>query len=204
MDISRNRLVYIVAILGLVGWGGFNLQSHFDPLADVDEKIYDVLMTIGVVTVLMERVLEMLLKIWRGTGKINLATDLSKKKERLIVVKEKFMKGELDKTDFTAAQDEVNQATNTLEVYRSETRNIALRVSLLLGVIIALSGFRVLGSLYDPCNVDNDMQVILFYMTDIFLTAGLISGGSDGLHKFTSTLGSFFDQTNQRLKSPTT
>lgn len=97
MDISRNRIVYIVAILGLVLWGGFNLQSHFEPFPQVKDKIYDVLLTIGVVTVLMERVLEMLLKIWRGTDKIILSTDLTKKKEWLTIVKEKYMKGELDK-----------------------------------------------------------------------------------------------------------
>ena len=199
---TRGRIFYIVFVTILIILGGLNFQGHFNPVKDLDKEIYDVIISIGVVTILMERVLEILIKIWRGTEKIKLEAERDKILEVLKLEKQKVKEGQLAITTFNITQNTFQKADETLQEFRSETTKIALKTSFLIGVFIALVGFRVLGPIYEiPCGFDI-YQKNLFFMTDIFLSAGLISGGSEGLHLLTSVLGNFLTETKKKLKEP--
>ncbi|QNL22642.1 hypothetical protein HZR84_12040 [Hyphobacterium sp. CCMP332] len=197
---TTGRVFYIIIVTILIILGGLNFQAHFNPVKDLNDKIYDIIISIGVVTILMERVLEILIKIWRGTEKIKLESERDKLKERLNLDRQKFKEGILDKDNFKSTQDEFQKADENLEEFRSETTKIALRSSFLIGIFIALVGFRVLGPIYTIPTGFEDFQKNLFYMCDIFLSAGVISGGSEGLHLLTSVLGNFLKETKKNLK----
>ncbi|MEQ8359635.1 MAG: hypothetical protein RH860_09130 [Cytophagales bacterium] len=199
---TTGRVIYIIIVTILIILGGLNFGDHFKPVPGIADSIYDVIISIGVVTILMERVLEILIKIWRGTEKIKLESERNKIQERLTLDRQKFKEGLLDKESFKSTQDEFQSADETLQEFRSETTKIALRTSFLIGVFIALVGFRVLGPIYTIPAGFEDFQKNLFYMCDIFLSAGVISGGSEGLHLLTSVLGNFLTETKKKLKEP--
>ncbi len=197
---TTGRIFYIIIVTILIILGGLNFSDHFDPVEGLADSIEDLIISIGVITILMERVLEILIKIWRGTEKIKLESERDKIKERLALDRQKFKESILDKESFKSTQDEFQKADENLEEFRSETTKIALRSSFLIGIFIALVGFRVLGPIYTFPDGFTDLQQKLFYMTDIFLSAGVISGGSEGLHLLTSVLGNFLRETKKNLK----
>ncbi|WP_414544151.1 hypothetical protein [Nostoc sp. CCY0012] len=48
-----------------------------------------------------------------------------------------------------------------------------------------------------------DNQVTVFRWLDVFLTGGLIAGGSEGIHKLTQVIVEFLEATSQQIKDKT-
>lgn len=81
-------------------------------------------------------------------------------------------------TDTQEKQDN-NQNQKDFEVKR-----IATITSLIVGIAVSLAGVRFLEPFFEIKS--SGYQAILFHALDILLTAGLLSGGSDGIHQLTS------------------
>ncbi len=65
-----------------------------------------------------------------------------------------------------------------------------------LGLVLGFLGFRVLSSIIiEPVN---DVQLVLIGIVDIFLTATLIAGGSQGFHEISKLLRDYFSATNRQ------
>lgn len=93
-----------------------------------------------------------------------------------------------------AALEIKKQLEIDLSEYRAETAKQAVRISYVIGIFIAIAGFRVLNALVDT-QVPND---VLFNAVDIILTGGLIAGGSKGVNGITSLMDSYVN----RAKTP--
>ena len=68
-----------------------------------------------------------------------------------------------------------------------------------IGVIIYLSGVHTIGILFDFSEETNNWQKWLFTGVDLILTAAVIAGGSQGIHKLTSA----YEEIMQTLKKNT-
>lgn len=79
--------------------------------------------------------------------------------------------------------------------HRAKTRNIATVAGLIIGLFISAIGLRILNNFVN-LNIPKDRiyQKNLFNLVDVFLTGGLIAGGSDNIHKITEVYRSFIEK----------
>ena len=146
-----------------------------------------------IIALFVERSLEVLIKAWRQGGKSALEHNLRT-------------------AAATAAEDPAAhaEADRRLQAYRAGTQRRALLVALTLGIMVALSGVRLLGPIFDPTAAtaaaataavaQPPFQQDLFHFTDILLTAGLIAGGSATLHELLALIDDFLRSSRTRAK----
>jgi hypothetical protein len=89
-----------------------------------------------------------------------------------------------------------------LSAYKSQTRKFAMWTALLVGWLISGVGVRSLDALVQPIqgSMYSGVQSLLLHVLDVFLTGGLIAGGSDGIHKITQLFGTYFDETRAGIR----
>ena len=109
-----------------------------------------------VVALFVERSLEVLIKAWRQGGKSRLQEEVR-----------------------SAEEGAKAEAEKALEEYKAGTQRRALLVGLTLGILVSVSGVRLLGPIFE-FGVESawSFQQAIFQFTDIIVTAGLIAGGS--------------------------
>ena len=130
-----------------------------------------------VVALFVERSLEVLLKAWRQGGKTRLEEQARA----------------ADDSGRAAAESE-------LQEYRAGTQKRALLAGLTLGIMVSLSGVRLLGPIFDFGAAASGFQQGLFQFTDILLTAGLIAGGSATIHELMALIDDFLRASRKRAK----
>ena len=95
------------------------------------------------------------------------------------------------KKELAETKEKLETAENDLYLYRSQTKAIIARLSLLTGITISLAGVRILQPF---TNVTLEgQQLALFNAVDILLTGGLFAGGSEGVHRLTKVYESITD-----------
>ena len=131
-----------------------------------------------IVALFVERALEVLIKAWRGEGKIRLEQQLN-----------------------AAAVDDPTRITDKLEEYRAGTQRRALLVGLTLGILVSVSGVRLLAPIFQfDGAIGWTFQKAVFYFTDIVITAGLIAGGSSSIHELMALIDDFLKASRKRAK----
>lgn len=80
--------------------------------------------------------------------------------------------------------DQDNPDTNSNSSLKSDNKRIATIASLIVGTAVSFAGVRFLEPFFEISSLE-DYQAQLFHAVDILLTAGLLSGGSDGIHQVT-------------------
>ena len=122
-----------------------------------------------IVALFVERSLEVLIKAWRQGGKSRLEE-------------------EVRSADESAKAD----AEKELGEYRAGTQRRALLAGLTLGILVSLSGVRLLGPIFEFGITDAwSFQQAVFQFTDIIVTAGLIAGGSATIHELMALVDDF-------------
>ena len=139
------------------------------------------------VTIIIERSVEIILKVWRGEGRAKKDEDITLATANLEKAQNPASKLDLELTEKNKRIAEIN-----LTNYKQQTGVLAIRLSYTVGIVISLAGFRVLENLYEADGLAG-FQGGMFHFIDIILTAGLIAGGSKGLHLLTQTFGDFFE-----------
>jgi hypothetical protein len=93
-----------------------------------------------------------------------------------------------------------------LENYRYATKKYTLWVSFIIGLSVSAAGIRTLGSLVEHVPSLIGEQKLIFQFLDILITAGLLAGGSEGIHhimetivNYSKNLGLKVDAENQKL-----
>jgi hypothetical protein len=135
------------------------------------------------VSLFIERALEVLLTPWRAEGSERLQGDLRAASK---------------------ADGPLKAATaQKLIAHRSTTQRIAFAGGVTLGVVFAALGIRALGLFVDPAvfKALPAVQKKLFTVADVLLTGAVLGGGSDGLHKLISVFTTFLDTTAARTKA---
>lgn len=107
-----------------------------------------------IVALFVERSLEVLIKAWRQGEKTRLEGEMR------------------------SAEESGGAAEKNLQEYKAGTQRRALLVGLTLGILVSLSGVRLLGPIFEFADGGASFQLAVFQFTDITLTAGLIAGGS--------------------------
>ena len=100
------------------------------------------------------------------------------------------------------SKDEADSA-KALREYKHASRKIVLWVNLFVAIAISVAGVRGISPLIEATSLDSvsEWQVMLFQLCDIILTAGVIAGGSDGIHKIARVFGNFMDSTAERARA---
>lgn len=130
-----------------------------------------------VVALFVERSLEVLLKAWRQGGKTRLEESVR-----------------------SAGEDGKPAAEKALREYTTGTQRRALLVGLTLGIMVSLSGVRLLGPIFAIEDAEV-FQKAAFQFTDILLTAGLISGGSATIHELMALVDDFLKTSRRNARS---
>jgi len=145
-------------------------------------QLMSILMPLLVISLFLERAVEVLVNAWRQGGRDRLELALEAQRDQ----------GE----PTTALRHE-------LSAYRDGTRCAALLTSMVAGVLLAALGLRSLELL-----VDADMlaafpawQQTSLAAIDIVITGALLAGGADGIHKIISTFTTFLDVSSKRLRA---
>jgi len=98
------------------------------------------------------------------------------------------------------AVEEHQKAVTKIETYRAGTQVRTTIWSLFLGGLIAVAGVRALDSFMDPPGSGSDFLKYLFIGVDVALTAALLGGGADGIHKIISVFTTAADQKKAELE----
>jgi len=130
------------------------------------------------VALFVERSLEVLIKAWRQGGKSLLQEEVR-----------------------SAEEGTKAEAEKALEDYKTGTQRRALLVGLTLGILVSVSGVRLLGPIFEFGAADAwSFQQAVFQFTDIIVTAGLIAGGSATIHKLMALVDDFLRKSRTRAK----
>ena len=73
-------------------------------------------------------------------------------------------------------------------------------VGLTLGIMVSLSGVRLLGPIFEFGGAEASFQQAVFQFTDVILTAGLIAGGSATIHELMALVDDFLKTSRKRAK----
>lgn len=89
----------------------------------------------------------------------------------------------------------LESSEKTKEDYRANTQRIAMLVSFSASCLISAVGVRTLQPLVgsDTLSGMGERQTDWFHFVDVFLTAGLLAGGSEGIHKLTQVYTTFME-----------
>lgn len=133
-----------------------------------------------IVALFVERSLEVLIKAWRQGEKSSL---------------------EHNESSAEPGSPAETQAKKALAEYKAGTQRRALLLGLTLGVLVALSGVRLLGPIFSFNPTDHGwFQQAVFHFTDIIVTAGLIGGGSATIHELMALVDNFLKRSREKAK----
>lgn len=215
--------VIVVGILMLLQVNGMSItaiQLSKPSAADVGST----LLGFFLIALFIERAVEVYTIIWRRPEQIKLTSELRRAKKirsDAILALEKTVAvssaGQSNKA-LAAKTIAVNNAdaqtvakSDTLATYKSETGNQATIATVSLGLVIALCGIQVLSVFLEnsalvSCkngttgSCISSFQYALFMGVDIIITAAVLGGGADGIHKITSVFTNYSDKTKLRIQ----
>ena len=138
------------------------------------------------ISLFIERILEVLLSAWRGPEAARLKLDL---------------KQEQDKTD-AGETTAFHSKEQRFLAYRSETQKIASASAVALGVVISAVGIHALEMLVDADSFYqlSGFQLAAFQTVDIIVTGAVIGGGAEALHKIIAASAAFMDSAKRRAE----
>jgi hypothetical protein len=100
---------------------------------------------------------------------------------------------------------EKQKSDTDLLKFKASTRRVAFAGALVFGLTISAIGVRGLELFVDPAVFDTltSTQRTVFRTVDVLVTASLIAGGADGMHKLVSVFTNGMDKINAGLKQGT-
>jgi hypothetical protein len=158
--------------------------------------ILQLLTGLFVVSLLLERSLEVFVTTWRGPGTADLDLKVGKRRNELEEIK-KVPGGNVADAAANLARAEEERTK-----YKSDTQRGALWTGLTFGLLVSAVGVRSLQTLVDGATLSkaSHVQVIGFHLMDVLLTGGLIAGGSEGIHKITQVFTNYMEISAKRIK----
>lgn len=135
-----------------------------------------ILLGLFVLALIIERVAESIVSIWRDPLAEKYQTEVDNLEVRL---------KKLSGTRAGKTLEKKEEANKRLNEYKAVTKTQALYLTLFIGVIVSAIGIRVLQPLVDMTVFKylTREQKVIFSTIDIIVTGGLIGGGSKGMHE---------------------
>lgn len=133
---------------------------------------------------LIERTVEVFLTIWRAEESY----------KRQAAVQRLISDGK------SAIDPELKRAQDALIEYKTETQRWALPTSFIIGLLLASFGVRVIDQFVDAnaLGAPGANQLWWFHVTDIVLTAALLAGGADPIHKLMDAFRKFMEASSAK------
>lgn len=159
------------------------------------EEIMRLLGSLFLISLLLERASEVFVTTWRRPSRAGLDLkihNLESKISKLNLLE--------DNQKLSLRIDELEAVKKEQTEYMSDTQRIAVGITLAFGLLISAVGIRSLHIFVDAPNITEGFQAVVFRLIDVFLTGGLIAGGSKGIHKLSQVFGNFMDTTAKRAK----
>jgi len=197
---TRMPKLRLAAIAIAIGFLGVSIYWDFRPF---EFKPFHSGNTFGMITKLMlisafmERTMEFFISVWRKTEKIHMLKEVESYKKEIAEMEV----GSPSRKEKNAG---VEILKREIREYTGQTMRISMWISFVFGIAISAAGVRAIEPLFSidiaALEIKNVAQYHVFFFVDILLTGGLISGGSEGLHKIASTYNNFWDSTAKRAR----
>lgn len=151
--------------------------------AEALQALPSVLAPLVVIALFIERAVEVVLAAWRADG-----AQVRRQAMR------RAMKG--DDVDAQWA------AKSACERYTIESQKIAFLISFVLAVLVSMMGIRAIEMLVSDDLVPTSplAQQRLFVWVDVLVTALLLTGGAEGIHKVVNAFTTFLELTQKNLR----
>ncbi len=193
-----HNLLPLAVLIGLLFLGATSAPLVLEFKPNFMEEAQRLIGSLLLVTVFLERALEVFVITWRGPRSNELDALIAQKAEQIAA---ESKRPERDPQKLEALNREMEQLQKERLEYKSDTQRMALWGGLLMGVIIGVAGLRVLSGLLTNLDKLQGIQQIIFHATDVLLTGGLLAGGSDGVHKIYKVYSEFMDATASKAKA---
>lgn len=204
---SKLRIVSLLFLLALLLWI-FPISSGFVALNNGKMSfgmMSEFFGTIIVIILLVERSTEVILSAYRGEEADRLDNQIQIKKDNLTKLKQ------LEEKDGSIANcktetEKIEQALAKLKIERTKysaiSRNIALWIGIILGILVSGIGIRFLETYLVSVDFDamNNMQKAVFQLVDVLLSGFVIAGGSDAFNKIFKVYSSFMQNVQSKNK----
>jgi hypothetical protein len=213
LDVLLILIVLLVAVLIATqgGTDGF-VAAKFDE--DSAAKIGTTLLGFLLIALFVERAMEAYTAVWRNPQRQVKAAEVQQARARVSLADSRLEQARESPRPRTAkgaalamslfagqakAVEEQQKAVTQIETYRAGTQVRTTIWSLFLGAWIALAGVRALDSFMEPPD-GGPLLKYVFIGVDIVLTAALLGGGADGIHKIISVYTTAADQKKAGLE----
>ncbi|UCH63559.1 MAG: hypothetical protein JSU77_03695 [Fidelibacterota bacterium] len=193
--------VLIVFVLTFSFW----LTPDWLKLGDFQlTKIAQLIASLLFISLILERALEVFMTAWRRPEAALKDLEIQRLQEKI---------SKLEKHEGDSPPDKVEELKNTITRlesikqertrYRSDTQRLALWISVILGFLISAVGIQGLHQIIDPEALEKlpKTQAEVFQLVDVFLTGGIIAGGSEGIHKIAEVYNNFMESTANRARA---
>jgi hypothetical protein len=171
----------LVVLSAAAAWQAGNFTGlAFKPFRA--EEIVGNLTALFLISVFLERALEVFVTWWRDADRLKLEQELAH-----VVADAKTA------ADAAAAERLILQKQHDLDAFKAQTARRSFMCGLVAGAVIALAGARALGPLLVALPAAGSPQLLVVTIVDVVITAGLIGGGSDGIHKLVSVITDYLD-----------
>jgi hypothetical protein len=149
--------------------------------------MFGVLVALLLIALFQERAIEIFIVAWHGQDEARLASELESADEKMALIdsgRSGLRAAEKTKALRDLAQDTEAAKQKQVEL-KSQTRRKAVWANVLLSLLISAAGVRVLCNMvaFQDLSELHGLQGALFRVVDVALTAGIIAGGSEGIHK---------------------
>lgn len=178
-----------IMFLSLILFTANNIKTipmEFDP--HLVEKLPLVLGYLLLISLFVERAIEMFLSAWRSEAADKKDLEIKHLNEKINAVGGKSIEN----------RDVVYKELKKLEAERSQysakSRTYALWAGLIIGALISLIGIRTLNNIIVVKDLAG-IQKQLFISVDILLTASVLAGGSEAINKLMKVYNSFMNTT---------
>jgi fumarate reductase subunit C len=199
---EASSIAFVLIMVALIYFGATIAKDVVTFRSGLQERVVDLLTNLMVLVLVIERLMEIFISTWRNPEKNVLENNLQKIDKKLEILRQ----GQAESLDvlnneaLEALLEERSLANLRLLAYKEVTRIWSVRAGFIIGVVLAIAGFRVLESIFTSSEL-GAFQLRLWTWIDILITAGVIAGGSKGIHTLSNALGDFFEHTSARLKA---
>ena len=157
-------------------------------------------------SLLVERAIEVILTATRGIMAQQMDDQITELNERLVdhTLKETSDKKEEPLSDNSSNQQSISTLLDQLAIlkreraaYRIRSRCVALWLGLIIGIVVSITGVRILGNLVEVealmalSGTPDQWQINFFILIDVILTGAVLAGGSDAINRMTKRFNHF-------------